>query len=169
MGVAFRNGVAGNDCEVVGYMDIDLSTDIKHLGQVIEIMHDPEVMMVNGSRWSKESDTTGRKWYRNLSSYGLTWMLKLILKMKASDSICGFKFFRGDFVKQLISESGDEAGWFFIIELLLRAERKNVKIHELPVRWQDDYDSKVDFIKVVKNYLSNISRLHRQFKKEGIL
>ena len=170
VGVAFRNGVAGNTCDVVGYMDIDLSTDIRHLGEVIDIFQKQrDVVMVNGSRWSKESDTTGRKWYRNLSSYGLTYMLKIFLKMKASDSICGFKFFRKDFVEKLIEESGDEAGWFYIIELLLRAERKGVHIYELPVRWADDYDSKVDFVKVVKNYLSNISRLRKTFKKEGIL
>lgn len=170
VGVAFRNGVKSNDCEIVGYMDIDLSTDIRHLEQVIDIFkNEPEVCMVNGSRFSKASDTSGRKWYRNLSSYGLTFLLKLRLRMKASDSICGFKFFRSDFVRQLISESGDEAGWFYIIELLLRAERKGDVIRELPVRWQDDHDSKVDYIKVISNYLKNISRLHRQFRKEGIL
>lgn len=168
VGAAFRSGVAHNTCDVVGYMDIDLSTDIKHMKDVIDIMQDPAVMMVNGSRWSKESDTSGRKWYRNLSSYGLTWMLKLFLKMKASDSICGFKYFRSDYVKELITESSDEAGWFFLIELLLRGERKKANIVELPVRWQDDYDSKVDYIKVIKNYLSNIKRLRKQFKKEGI-
>lgn len=170
VGVAFKNGVAGNTCDVVGYMDIDLSTDIRHLGQVIDIFRSQsDVQMVNGSRWSKESDTTGRKWYRNLSSYGLTFMLKTFLKMKASDSICGFKFFRKDFVEELISESGDEPGWFYIIELLLRGERKPARIYELPVHWADDYDSKVDYIKVIKNYLSNIRRLRRQFRKEGIL
>lgn len=170
VGVAFKNGAAGNTCDVVGYMDIDLSTDIRHLGQVIDIFRDhDDVMMVNGSRWSKESDTTGRKWYRNLSSYGLTFLLKTFLKMKASDSICGFKFFRKDFVNELIAESGDEPGWFYIIELLLRGERKPARIYELPVRWADDYDSKVDYIKVIRNYLSNIKRLRRTFKEEGIL
>jgi len=170
VGVAFRNGVKSNPCDIVGYMDIDLSTDIRHLEQVINIFkNEPDTLMVNGSRFSKTSDTTGRKWYRNLSSYGLTFLLKLRLHMKASDSICGFKFFRKDFVEKLIAESGDEAGWFFIIELLLRAERKGSVVRELPVRWQDDYDSKVDYIKVISNYLKNISRLRKQFRKEGIL
>ncbi|MGI6072889.1 MAG: glycosyltransferase [Lachnospiraceae bacterium] len=171
VGIAFANGVMKNTCEVVGYMDIDLSTDVRHLREVIEIMQaDPACMMINGSRWSRESETTGRKWYRNLSSHGLTRLLKIFLKMKASDSICGFKFFRNKFAKELIDESSrEERGWFFIIEILLRAERKNVKIHELPVRWKDDYDSKVDYIKVIKNYLSDIKRLRRDFKSEKIL
>ena len=169
VGAAFRSGVAHNTCDIVGYMDIDLSTDVRHLKQVIgSFKKYPELDMVNGSRWSKKSDTQGRKWYRNLSSYGLTFMLKVFLKMKASDSICGFKFFRKDYVEELIEESGDEAGWFFLIELLLRGERKHAHIAELPVRWQDDYDSKVDYVKVIRNYLSNICRLRRQFKKEGI-
>lgn len=170
VGIAFKRGVEKNTCDVVGYMDIDLSTDISHLGDVIKIMsNDKGVMMVNASRWSKKSDTSGRKFYRNISSYGLSAILKIALKMKASDSICGFKFFRRHFVEELISESSNEYGWFYIIELLLRAERKNVKIFELPVKWQDDYDSKVSYFKVIKNYLLNIRRLRKTFLREGIL
>lgn len=170
VGIAFKRGVEKNTCDVVGYMDIDLSTDISHLGDVIKIMsNDKGVMMVNASRWSKKSDTSGRKFYRNISSYGLSAILKIALKMKASDSICGFKFFRRQFVEELISESSNEYGWFYIIELLLRAERKNVKIFELPVKWQDDYDSKVSYFKVIKNYLMNIRRLRKTFRREGIL
>ena len=170
VGIAFKRGVEKNTCDVVGYMDIDLSTDIRHLGDVIKIMSgDKDVMMVNGSRWSKRSDASGRKFYRNISSYGLSAILKIALKMKASDSICGFKFFRRQFVEKLIRESSNEHGWFYIIELLLRAERKNAKIYELPVKWKDDYDSKVSYFKVINNYLVNIRRLRKTFLKEGIL
>ena len=170
VGAAFRAGVASNDCDVVGYMDIDLSTDVTHLGDVIRIMqNNSDVCVVNASRWSKQSDTVGRKWYRNLSSYGLTFLLKTILKMKASDSICGFKFFRKETVEQLMEESYKENGWFYMIELLLRAERKEYTVYELPVRWKDDYDSKVDVIKVILNYIENILRIRKTFKEEGIL
>ena len=63
VGIAFKNGVEHNDCEIVGYMDIDLSTDVHHLKDVITIFKShPEIDMINGSRLNKKSDTNGRKW-----------------------------------------------------------------------------------------------------------
>lgn len=170
VGIAIRRGVLQNCCDIVGYMDIDLSTDIQHLRDVIDIFEEEsDVAVVNGSRLNKNSKTIGRKWYRNVTSHGLTIILKIFLKMKATDSICGFKFFRKLVVENLINESGDEKGWFFIIELILRAERKNYKIRELPVRWQDDYNTTVHVWKLIREYLKSIWKLRRQFKKENIL
>lgn len=170
VGIAFRYGVSKNQCDVVGYMDIDLSTDIKHISDVIDIMQkDSSVKLLNASRLNKHSDTIGRKWYRNITSYGLTFLLKLCLGLKASDSICGFKFFRKEFVEELISQSTKENGWFYIIELLLRAERSGEKIVELPVRWKDDYNTTVNVRALIMNYLKNIHRLRKQFRLEKIL
>jgi len=166
VGTAFREGVANNSYDIVGYMDIDLSTDVSHLSDVINIFEeDIDVAMVNGSRLNKASEMKGRKWYRNLTSRGLSFILKLTLKMKASDSICGFKFFKRDFVENLIKEADNtENSWFFIIELLIRAERKGAKIVELPVRWEDDYNSTVKTGKLIKHYLKQIRRLRKQFR-----
>lgn len=168
VGAAFRKGIACNTAPIVGYMDVDLSTDINHLEEVISTFrNDAGVGMINGSRWAKKSDTHGRKWYRQLSSTGLTILLKLTLKMRATDAICGFKFFRKGVAEQLVAQAGsDENGWFYIIELLLRAERNDIKIVELPVRWNDDHNSKVEFFKVIQNYCSQIIILRKKFRQE---
>jgi hypothetical protein len=122
----------------------------------------PDVEFVNGSRFSKESSVSGRKWYRNLTSYGLLFLLHFFLKMKASDAICGFKFFKKETVEKLVeSSSKDENGWFFIIEMLLRAERMGVNIYELPVEWADDSRTKVKLFATIKNYVRNIRRLRK--------
>ena len=168
VGIAFRNGILRNTCTVVGYMDIDLSTDVRHLQDVLVAFEDDQVFMVNGSRWTKESDANGRKWYRNITSNGLTWLLRISLKMQASDAICGFKFFRKEFVEQLIDQAdASENGWFYIIELLLRAERSGQKVYELPVHWEDDSsNSKVEVIPLIRNYCQQIARLRSSFKDE---
>ncbi|MBO7646890.1 MAG: glycosyltransferase [Bacteroidales bacterium] len=165
-GIAIREGVKNNTCDFVGYMDVDLSTNLKHLLQVQDIfLKMPEVEFVNGSRFSKESSVSGRKWYRNLTSYGLLFLLHFFLKMKASDAICGFKFFKKETVEKLVeSSSKDENGWFFIIEMLLRAERMGVNIYELPVEWADDSRTKVKLFATLKNYIRNIRRLRKVLK-----
>lgn len=164
VGAAFRAGVAANTSDIVGYMDVDLSTKIEHLSEVVSIFSNyPEIDIINGSRLNKDSNMLGRKWYRNLSSYGLTFLLKLFLQMKATDSICGFKFFKSDVADSLIKRSSSESGWFFIIELLLRAERLHYNVHELPVKWEDDHNTTVDYFKLIKNYLHHIKRLFIEF------
>ena len=75
VGVAFRKGIELNESALVGYMDIDLSTDIKYLGKTIALFKKrPELEYVNGSRFSRESDTRGRKWYRKITSMGLVFL-----------------------------------------------------------------------------------------------
>ena len=168
VGVAFRAGVKESKYPIVGYMDVDLSTDITHLRDVFTIFDEkPETEIVNGSRQNKKSVMKGRKWYRVLTSHGLTWLLKLSLGLKATDAICGFKFFRRDTVTRLMSSiEYEDPSWFYVIELLLRAERSGVKIYELPVRWQDDYRTTVNVRKQIRDYCVQIIRLRRTFRKE---
>lgn len=169
LGIAFRVGVAANTSDYVGYMDIDLATNLKHLKQVEDAFsNDPDLEFINGSRFNKLSKVSGRKWYRNITSYGLLFMLHTFLDMKATDSICGFKFFKKTTAENLIATSSqDENGWFFIIEMLLRAERTGVKILELPVEWFDDSQTSVKFMATIKNYTKNIYRLYKIFRTNG--
>ncbi len=61
VGAAFRRGVELSHGDVVGYMDIDLSTNIKHLGEAIHLFEtQPQIEYINGSRFARESDTKGR-------------------------------------------------------------------------------------------------------------
>ena len=167
VGVAFRKGIELNECALVGYMDIDLSTDIKYLGRTIDLFRErPELEYVNGSRFSKESDTKGRKWYRKITSMGLVFLLKTIFHMKATDAVCGFTFLRKETAERLVAASGNDNGWFYTIEFLLRAERMGVVIYDMPVEWQEDYNTTVKVWKTIKNYLVQIHRLRKVFKEE---
>lgn len=164
VGAAFRRGVELNDCEIVGYMDIDLSTNIKHLGEAIELFKkDAALQYINGSRFAKESDTKGRKWYRKITSKGLLILLKLFLNMKCTDAICGFTFMRKAVAEELVAGSSQDNGWFYMIEILLRAEKRGINILDYPVEWQEDYNTTVKIFKTICNYIVQISRLFVEF------
>lgn len=167
VGVAFRKGIEINECDLVGYMDIDLSTDIKYLGRTIELFRErPELEYVNGSRFAKESDTKGRKWYRKITSMGLVFLLKAIFHMKATDALCGFTFLRKETAEKLVKECSNDNGWFYTVEFLIRAERDGVVIYEMPVEWQEDYNTTVKVWKTIWNYLVQIHRLRKNLKEE---
>lgn len=167
VGVAFRKGIELNQSHIVGYMDIDLSTDLKYLGKTITLFQEkPELEYVNGSRFSRESDTKGRKWYRRITSMGLVFLLKTVFHMKATDAVCGFTFLRREAAQQLVKESSNDNGWFYTIEFLLRAERDGMNIYDMPVEWQEDYNTTVKIWKTIKNYLVRIYALKKTFRRE---
>ena len=114
---------------------------------------DPELQYVNGSRFSKESNTKGRKWYRKITSAGLVFLLKAYLGMKAPDALCGFTFLRTETAKELVKQCSKDRGWFYTVELLLRAERGGVRIVNLPIDWIEDYNTTVNVPKTIVNYL----------------
>lgn len=164
VGAAFRRGVKVSHGEIVGYMDIDLSTNIKHLGEAIHIFKTmPEIEYINGSRFARNSDTKGRKWYRKITSQGLLILLKLFLGMQSTDAICGFTFVRRAQAISLIKGCSKDNGWFYMIEFLLRAEKRGVRILDYPVEWQEDYNTTVKVFKTICNYLVQIARLYREF------
>ena len=164
VGAAFRRGVEVSHGDVVGYMDIDLSTNIRHLGEAIHLFEtQPEIQYINGSRFARESDTRGRKWYRRITSQGLLILLKLFLRMKSTDAICGFTFVRRETALSLIEGCSRDNGWFYMIEFLLRAEKRGVTILDYPVEWQEDYNTTVKVFKTICNYLVQIARLFNEF------
>ncbi len=167
VGIAFKTGVAHSNARIIGYMDIDLSTDLKYLEYTIRMFDEkPYVKYVNASRFHKDSKISGRKWYRKITSAGLLVLLKIIFRMRCTDAICGFTFMRKDVADRLIGRCSDEKGWFFMIELLLRAEREGIGIIDMPVEWKEDYDTTVSIKKTIRNYIVNIVRLKKTFIKE---
>ena len=61
------------------------------------------------------------------------------------DAQCGFKAVRADVARRLLPAIEDD-GWFFDTELLVLAEHNGLRIHEVPVDWVDDADSRVDVV-----------------------
>ena len=164
VGAAFRRGLELAGGEIVGYMDIDLSTNIRHLGEAIRLFEeDGELQYINGSRFGADSDTRGRKWYRRFTSRGLLILLKVFLRMRCTDAICGFTFVRRETALSLAEAGSRDNGWFYMIEFLLRAERRGVKILDYPVEWQEDYNTTVKIFKTACNYIRQIARLFWEF------
>ncbi len=168
VGAAFRRGMELSSGQVVGYMDIDLSTNIRHLGEAVHIFNTrPQVEYINGSRFARESDTRGRKWYRRVTSQGLLFLLKFFLGMKSTDAVCGFTFVRRECAVKVAESCSKENGWFYMIEFLLRAERQGVNILDYPVEWQEDYNTTVRMARTICNYLVQIAKLFWAFHFRG--
>ena len=86
--------------------------------------------------------------------------------MKATDAVCGFIFLRKEAADRLVEVCSNDNGWFYTIEFLLRAERMNMNICDMPVEWQEDYNTTVKVWKTICNYLKRIWCLKKAFKQE---
>jgi len=144
---------------VVAYMDVDLSTDLAALAPLVAPLIAGRADVAIGSRLARGARVV-RGLKREILSRGYNRLLRATLGVRFSDAQCGFKAVRKDVADRLLPLVGD-TGWFFDTELLVLAERAGLRIHEVPVHWVDDPDSRVDILATVLADLRGIARLRR--------
>ncbi|WP_319455051.1 MULTISPECIES: bifunctional glycosyltransferase family 2/GtrA family protein [unclassified Mycobacterium] len=143
-GGALQAAWTSSPATVVAYMDVDLSTDLTALMPLVAPLISGHSDVAIGSRLSASSRVVrGPK--REFVSRSYNLILRSVLGARFSDAQCGFKAMRADVARQLLPFVAD-TGWFFDTELLVIAERAGLRIHEVPVDWIDDPDSRVDII-----------------------
>jgi len=148
-----------SDATVLAYMDVDLSTDLNALLPLVAPLLTGHSDLAIGSRLSRSARVVrGPK--REILSRGYNAILRTTLAARFSDAQCGFKAVRADRAHALLPLVED-TGWFFDTELLVLAERAGLRIHEVPVDWVDDPDSRVDIVSTAVADLRGIARLAR--------
>jgi glycosyltransferase len=164
VGLALRTSWSKSKADYVGYMDLDIATDLDALKIVVSEMK-KNTKIINGSRLLKDSTVINRTLLREISSRSFNLILKLILGIKFSDGMCGFKFFDRNTAQELINTGIDTKGWFFSTEMLVKGYWKNFEIKEIPVKWTDDRNSKVKIVSLSLNYLKSIFKLKKEEKE----
>jgi glycosyltransferase involved in cell wall biosynthesis len=145
--------------EVLGYLDIDLSTDLVHLPALIAPILEGRADVVIGSRHLSDSRVT-RGWKRTLLSRGYNLLVRALLGLPVRDAQCGAKALSRAAARALLPAVQDP-GFFFDTELLARACWGGWRLIELPVRWVDDPDSRVRLLPTILADLRGLTRLRR--------
>jgi putative flippase GtrA len=160
-GRALKAAWTHSDARVLAYMDIDLSTDLAALLPLVAPLVSGHSDLAIGTRLAPASIVRrGRK--RELISRGYNRLTHVALGCRFSDAQCGFKAVRADLARRLLPWIEDD-GWFFDTEMLVIAERAGLRIHEVPVDWTDDPDSRVQILPTAVADLKGIARLRRAF------
>jgi putative flippase GtrA len=156
-GRALRSLWERSDAEVFAYMDVDLSTDLNALLPLVAPLLSGHSDLAIGSRLGRGARVIrGPK--RELISRSYNMLLRTTLAAGFSDAQCGFKAIRAEAARALLPLVADNA-WFFDTELLVLAERAGLRIHEIPVDWIDDTDSRVDIVGTALADLRGVVRL----------
>jgi glycosyltransferase involved in cell wall biosynthesis len=156
-GRALRAAWSRSPAQVVCYMDVDLSTDLRGLLPLVAPLLSGHSDLAIGTRLAHGARVVrGPK--RELISRAYNTILHAALRARFSDAQCGFKAVRTAALRGLIDEVRDD-GWFFDTELLVLAQRRGLRIHEVPVDWVDDPDSRVDILRTALDDLRGVARL----------
>jgi glycosyltransferase involved in cell wall biosynthesis len=156
-GRALKAAWLASEAAVVAYMDVDLSTDLKALLPLVAPLVSGHSQLATGSRLARGARTKrGPK--REFISRAYMLVLRLSLGVGFTDAQCGFKAVRAEVAKQLLPRVEDNT-WFFDTELLVLAQRAGMRLHEVPVDWTDDPDSRVKIVKTALDDLRGVLRL----------
>jgi putative flippase GtrA len=156
-GGALRSIWLASDADVVAYMDVDLSTGLNALLPLLAPLLSGHSDVAIGTRLARGARVI-RGPRREIISRCYNLLLHATLGTGFSDAQCGFKAIRADAARRLLPLTTDR-GWFFDTELLVLAERAGLRIHEVPVDWIDDADSRVSVIATALADLRGIIRL----------
>ena len=156
-GRALRAAWGSSPADVVCYMDVDLSTDLAALLPLVAPLLSGHSDLAIGTRLAHGARIE-RSPKRELVSRAYNALLRAALRARFSDAQCGFKAGRTAVVRDLLADVRDH-GWFFDTELLVLAQRRGLRIHEVPVDWIEDPDSRVAIVATAVEDLRGVARL----------
>jgi glycosyltransferase involved in cell wall biosynthesis len=158
-GLALRKAWGWSDADIAVYMDVDLSTGLDALLPLVAPLVNGHSDVAIGSRLAPGSRTIrGPK--REMISRCYNAMIRLSHGAKFSDAQCGFKAARTDVIRGLLPHIEDDS-WFFDTELLLLAEHNGLRVHEVPVDWVEDIDTRVHVAKTATEDIRGLIRVAR--------
>lgn len=157
-GIALRTAWLTSDADVMAYMDVDLSTDLGHIPELVDPIARGDVDLAYGTRLHALSQTN-RSTKREITSRGYVFILRLA-GLKVTDAQCGFKAISREAARALLPLVQDTQ-WFWDSELLWVAQENGYRMAEVPVRWVEDPDTRVRIIKTAREDLEGIWRLKR--------
>lgn len=165
VGRALKASWTKSNADIIGYMDLDLATDLKFIRPALDALSCADI--VTGSRLASGAKVIGRSWLRNFTSVCFNMLVKRVFQTSFSDGMCGFKFLKRKILEDLMSTGAQSDGWFFATELLVVGEHLNYRVADLPVTWTDDPNSKVKIVKLSMEYIRQIIQLKKTLKESA--
>jgi len=158
-GRALRAAWTASRAPVVAYMDVDLATGLDALLPLVAPLLSGHSDVAIGTRLAPGAHVV-RGARREVISRAYNLLVRTALGNACTDAQCGFKALRRAAADAVLPLVEDEA-WFFDTEVLVTARRLGLRIHEVPVDWVDDLDSRVAVANTAWLDLCGIARMVR--------
>lgn len=157
-GRALAEGVKVACGRLVLVSDADFSTPITELGKLEEAISAGADIAI-GSRAKRGARIEhSQPFYRVLMGKTFNLVVQALILPGLWDTQCGFKLFRSEAAHDLFAAlTTDRFG--YDVDVLYRARRRRLRIAELPVRWINSPETKVNAVRDSSQMLKDILRL----------
>lgn len=162
-GGALRHAWSKSRAAVLSYMDVDLSSDLVAFPLLIESLVDGTFDLAVGSRLLAPSSTR-RSLKREVISRAYNLLVRSVFHTRFSDAQCGFKAITRKAALELLPLV-ENNGWFLDTELLVVAETLGYRILDLPVRWLEGPESRVNLWRTAREDLAGMCRLRHGLRR----
>jgi dolichyl-phosphate beta-glucosyltransferase len=160
-GAAVREGLLDATKPIGLFSDADLSTPIEEAPKLVDPIASGELDVAFGSRALDRSLIGNRQpWRREQGGRVFNLIVRLATGLPFWDTQCGFKAFRLDSMRPIL-ETAETDGFGFDVELLYRARKANLRMKEIPVRWNHYEGSKVSVLRDSVRMVREVAALRR--------
>ena len=162
-GRGVREGMRVAQGDLVGFVDADNKTPIDEFDKFEPHFADGADLVI-GSRGMRDSRVERRQpLHRRLGSKVFAFGMHSVIGLRdIVDTQCGFKFFRRRVATDLFSRQRID-GYMFDVEILHLATQAGYRMAQVPVRWRDDGDSRLDLVGGnLRNLADLLSILYRR-------
>jgi glycosyltransferase involved in cell wall biosynthesis len=161
-GAAVRQGLLAATTPIGLFSDADLSTPIEEAPKLIEPIASGELDVAFGSRALDRSLIGQRQpWRRDQGGRVFNLIVRLATGLPYWDTQCGFKAFRFEVFLPILERAKTD-GFGFDVELLYLARKANLRMKEIPVRWNHVEGSKVNVARDSVRMLREVAALRRR-------
>ncbi len=144
-GRGIREAIALATGDIIGYADADYKVPMEEFDKIAPLLRDYPV--VTGSR-ALDRALIERKQplYRQIGSVGFSVFMHTVVGLHGiTDTQCGFKFFHRPVAQELFRCQKID-GYMFDVEILSLATLFGYAVKEVPIRWRDDGDSRLQLL-----------------------
>jgi dolichyl-phosphate beta-glucosyltransferase len=145
-GLGIREAVAIATGAIIGYADADNKVPIAEFDKFREALAAGADVAIGTRRGTGVAIEKPQPLYRRIGSKGFLWFMQTVVGLPGiNDTQCGFKFFQHRVAKELFRRQKIDS-YMFDVEILAIARRLEYRIQQVPVRWRDDADSRLDLV-----------------------
>jgi dolichyl-phosphate beta-glucosyltransferase len=158
-GAAVREGLLAAQHSIALFSDADFSTPIEEAPKLIAPIAAGEVDVAFGSR-ALDRTLIGhhQPWRREQGGRVYNLIVRLATGLPFGDTQCGFKAFQLEKFRPVLHHARTD-GFGFDVELLYLARKANLRLREIPVRWNHYEGSKMRLVRDTANMLQEIATL----------
>jgi len=161
-GATVTDGFHAARGEITGYLDVDLEVHSRYIPSLVRAIRGGADVAIVRRIYAFQV----RSLDRYVMSRGYSFLVRKMLGVPFHDTETGYKFFRREALLPVLDEIQDP-GWFWDTEFMVRAQRRGLRIAEIPGayvrRW--DKTSTVSGLRDTVDYFRRLIAFRRELRR----